>query len=98
MSHLQYADDTMICPNDHGILENWWMVLDIFLKASELSLNLDKTSLIGIHVAEDILQNMASRLGCKVEKLPVSYLGIPLGEILRRILFGSAHRQSEEKN
>lgn len=61
VSHLQYADDTIIfCPNEPGMIDRWWMFLDIFLKASGLTLNLRRT-LIWLHVEEVLLQTMANK-------------------------------------
>lgn len=80
ISHLQYADDTIIFyPNDDIMLENWWAVVKIFLLASGLYLILTKTSFIGINMEEKVLMAKAYAMGCRMEKLPFSNLGIPLG-------------------
>lgn len=48
-SHLQFLDDTLVfCKNGEDNLHKWWFFLKLFLKGAGLSLNLDKTSLIGI--------------------------------------------------
>lgn len=79
----------IFCPNETGLLDNWWMILNIFLQASGLSLNCGKTTLIGINVEEDALHTTACNLGCKVETLPFSYLGIPFGGTIERKSFGT---------
>lgn len=85
---ISHADDTIIfCPNQEGMLSNWWMVINIFLLDSSLSLNLKKTALIGINVEEEILRSTYSVYGCRVEEFPFSYLGIPLGGNHKSLLF-----------
>lgn len=66
ISHLQYADDTIIfCPGDYDCLRNWWDILNIFMLGPGLSINLSKTSLIGINVEVDEVKHHAASLGCK---------------------------------
>ena len=47
----------------------------------------EKTVLSGINLGNDVLSRMAGKLGCKMEKLPFLYLGLPLGGYPRQKLF-----------
>lgn len=77
---FNYVDDTLIfCQHSDGNLERWWMLLVFFLEGSGLSLNPEKTSLIGINVDREVLNRGADYLGCKTEELPFKYLEVPLG-------------------
>lgn len=49
-----------------------WEILNIFCAGSGLSLNVSNTSLIDV-------EEMVQPLGCKVEELPINYLGFLLG-------------------
>ncbi|KAA0047825.1 uncharacterized protein E6C27_scaffold133G00790 [Cucumis melo var. makuwa] len=50
---------------------------------------LGKSALCGVNVDEDELKLIAEKMGCSVEKMPFLYLGLPLGGIQDRLLFGS---------
>lgn len=51
LSMLQYADDTLIfCPDNELDIANWWDILKLIMAGTGLSLNMEKTSMIGINV------------------------------------------------
>lgn len=84
---LQYADDTLIfCHNDFEMLRSWWEIMTLVLTSAGLSLNLGKTSLIGINIDDNVVIDWANELQCRPESLPINYLGFPLG--------GNHHRKS----
>lgn len=86
VSHLQFADDTILfCNSDRVELENTKRILRYFQLLSGLKINFGKSSLCGIKVPTAIVRNLAQILGCKVEALPVKYLGLPLGANPSRI-------------
>lgn len=95
ISHLQYADDTIIlCPANSDFLGRWWDILNLLMAGAGMSLNLAKTSLVGINVDEDFLNQCAANLGCRLEKLPHKLSGISF----RRkssfsLLLGPSNRQ-----
>lgn len=89
ISHLQYADDTIIfCPNQEDFLANWWLVIGTFLCALGLSLNLAKIAVIRNNVETQDVLSYAGMFGYKTETLPFSYLGIRLGGNCRKVLLG----------
>lgn len=53
-------------------------ILMWFEAISELRINLDKSELISVGCVENV-KALAAELGCKVGRLPSSYLGLPLG-------------------
>lgn len=78
VTHLQFADDTIILLNAtkeevRGLL----IVLMIFEVLTGLKLNLDKNSLTSIG-ADDVVNDLALDLGCKIDVLPIMYLGMPI--------------------
>lgn len=67
LTHLQYVDDVLIFSPDLPDM----LVFGLFL-------NVGKTSLIGINCDEALVVQWI--LGCKMESLPCSFLGFPLGD------------------
>ncbi|XP_016195893.1 uncharacterized protein LOC107636936 [Arachis ipaensis] len=80
LSHLQFADDTVLfCPTEEETIKNYKRLLQCFELMSGLSINFDKSSLIPINCEHQWILSMCILLGCKEASLPVRYLGIPLG-------------------
>ena len=79
ISHLLYADDTLIfCEADFDQLKFLSWILMWFEAMSGLKINLAKSEIIPIGQVIN-LEGLASELGCKMRSLPTSYLGLPLG-------------------
>lgn len=78
VSHLQFADDTMIFCNAYicqiGYLR---CILRCFEMVSGLTINFAKSEMFQIGEVREI-EDLACVLGCKIGTLP-SYLGMPLG-------------------
>ncbi|XP_020265598.1 uncharacterized protein LOC109841134 [Asparagus officinalis] len=76
---LQFADDTLLfvrsSSKDISILK---AILYLFEDISGLSINYSKSSLIYFGRFSYKAHNLASSLDCKVEHLPIKYLGLPL--------------------
>ncbi|CAL5191793.1 unnamed protein product [Lathyrus oleraceus] len=87
---LQFADDTVLVCD--GSKENLWCIKTLlrgFELVSGLCINLKKSKLYGVHVEDFILESASSFLACKLEKIPFSFLGIPIGGNHRRRIFWS---------
>ncbi|XP_024640828.1 uncharacterized protein [Medicago truncatula] len=88
VSHLQFADDTLLIGN-----KSWANVralragLVLFEAMSGLKVNFHKSSLVGVNIYDSWLSEAASVLGCKVGKIPFLYLGLSIGGDPRRLLF-----------
>ncbi|XP_026384734.1 uncharacterized protein LOC113280306 [Papaver somniferum] len=79
ISHLQYADDTLIFLNaSEEEADNLVIILQIFEAITGLKVNFQKSSVISIG-ADNMVEAMAEILKCKVETLPLKYLGMPVG-------------------
>lgn len=77
---LQYADDTIVfCPYNSEIIDRWWEILNLIMVGSGLSLNLGKTSIVGINMCLEDVTVWVAKFGYQVDSLPISYLGYPLG-------------------
>lgn len=88
VSHLQFADDTLL------IGEKSWAnvralraVLSLFASISGLKVNYHKSSLVGVNIPESWLIEAASILNCKIGKVPFVYLGLSIGGDSRRLKF-----------
>ncbi|GJX51872.1 RNA-directed DNA polymerase, eukaryota, reverse transcriptase zinc-binding domain protein [Tanacetum coccineum] len=80
LSHLIYADDVIFIgewssSNAHNLL----CILRCFYLVSGLKINIHKSSIFGVCVSDDSVSNMAKVLGCGAFKLPLKYLGVPVG-------------------
>ncbi|RVW62021.1 hypothetical protein CK203_062421 [Vitis vinifera] len=77
--HLLFADDTFLFYKaNSGQLHYLSWVFLWFEAISGLKVNRDKSEVIPIGRV-DYLENIVSVLGCRIGKLPSSYLGLPLG-------------------
>lgn len=98
LSHLQYADDTIL------LGEKSWkniyaakFILKWFEIISGLSINFNKSKLICVNCPPQWTSEAARILQCKVENLPTSYLGLPVGSSHRRYSFWVPVIQRVEK-
>ena len=66
-------------------------ILIWFQAVSGLRINLTKSSMMPVgHL--DNLQLLAGVLGCKIESLPITYLGLPLGaKFKEKSYLGASH-------
>jgi hypothetical protein len=77
---IQYADDTLlIMPAEIGQIQHLKTLVLQFSDATSLRVNFNKTTMVPINVPLDTLENLANDFGCKIEALPFTYLGFPLG-------------------
>jgi hypothetical protein len=60
-------------------LANLKSILNQFSDATRLKVNYNKNSLVPINISKEEAQTLATSFGCKVESLPFTYLGLPLG-------------------
>ena len=78
VSHLLFADDTLdFCEasQDQMVYLSWLLMW--FEAISGLRINLDKSEILPVGRVEN-LEVLALEFGCKVGRLPTSYLGLPL--------------------
>ena len=79
ISHLLFADDTIIfCDNVCEQIVNLRGILIWFEAVSGLRVNLFKSSILPVGQVDN-LQPLVGVLGCSIDSLPSSYLGLPLG-------------------
>nr|GEW98038.1 hypothetical protein [Tanacetum cinerariifolium] len=80
LSHLLYADDAIFVGEwSHSNAYNLICLLRCFYMVSGLKINVHKSKLLGVNVPDEEVSNMALVLGCGVAKLPMMYLGVPVG-------------------
>ncbi|GKB50184.1 RNA-directed DNA polymerase, eukaryota, reverse transcriptase zinc-binding domain protein [Tanacetum coccineum] len=85
LSHMFYADDAVFvgqwCDDNINILTH---VLDCFYWASGLRINMSKSKIMGILVADDKVKSATTKLGCLMLNTPFSYLGTKVGGSMSR--------------
>ena len=81
VSHLLFVDDTLVfCDASQDPMAYLSWLLMWFEAILGLRINLDKSEILPVGRVEN-LEVLALEVGCKVGRLPISYLGIPLGAI-----------------
>ncbi|XP_026445476.1 uncharacterized protein LOC113346118 [Papaver somniferum] len=82
ISHLKFADDTIIFFKEtKEEVRKLLIILLLFEVLTGLKLNSEKSSITSIG-ADDIVQE----LGCKLDFLPITYLGMPIGAGRRSVV------------
>ena len=80
VTHLQFADDTLVFfqPKLEKVvsIKN---VLKSFEHMSGLKINYQKSIMCGVGMDVAAVQPLANALNCHIQKLPIKYLGLPLG-------------------
>ncbi|GKC61706.1 hypothetical protein Tco_1089304 [Tanacetum coccineum] len=85
-SHLQYVDDTIFFgewnkENSKSLL----CILKCFEEVSGLKVNYNKSKIYGVGVNDGDMAEMARWMGCGIGEFPFTYLGLPIGENMRRV-------------
>ena len=88
VSHLQFADDTLILgEKTWANMRGMRAVLLLFESLSGLKVNFSKSQLVGVNVEGSWLVEAARLLQCRVGHLPFVYLGLPIGGNTRHLSF-----------
>ncbi|GJZ73768.1 RNA-directed DNA polymerase, eukaryota [Tanacetum coccineum] len=86
VSHLQYADDTIIFGEwSRENTSNLMNVLKCFKEVAGLKINLNKSKIYDVGVERGELDTMAHFMRCSVGEVPFTYLGLPVGVNMRRV-------------
>lgn len=90
ISHLFLANDTLIfCGARHDQIRTLRVLLLCFEAISRLKVNLAKSEVISIGGGGvPNVESMNSILGCNICHLPMKYLGLLLGVLFNKYLFG----------
>lgn len=59
-------------------------VLRCFEVMSGLKINFHKSAMCGVRISDSEVKDFAEELNCKTQKLPMMYLGLPVGANPRR--------------
>jgi hypothetical protein len=79
LTHLQYADDTIIFLNmDDQTIINAKLLLYCFENMSGLRINYQKSEVFVVGNSEEEADRIADIFNCNIGKLPLKYLGVML--------------------
>jgi hypothetical protein len=88
VSHLQFADDTLLLgTKSWANVRALRTVLTFFADMYGLKVNFQKSLLVGINIGDSWLNEAASILNCKVGKILFLYLGLSIGGDPRKLAF-----------
>jgi len=96
---VQYADDTLLVLRaSQRELFKLKGLLESFAQSTGLRVNYKKSCLVPLNLSLEKAQLLAGVFGCKLESLPFTYLGLPLGTTKPRLEhFGSIMSKTERK-
>ena len=81
ISHLQFADDIFFfVEKEESSFKNLLTVVGLFCSVSGLKINMAKSTILGLRVADEIVASLVEWVGCEVGVWLTTYLGMPLGE------------------
>ncbi|XP_071718293.1 uncharacterized protein [Rutidosis leptorrhynchoides] len=87
ISHLQYADDTIFLGKwSFENIENLMKLLKCYEFSSGLKVNYGKSNLFRVCVDKNEVDLMASLFGCKTGSFPMTYLGLPIGANMKKLV------------
>jgi hypothetical protein len=76
---LQYADDTLIVlQGEVAAAQELKSILHRFSEATGLKINFSKSTMVPIHMEQQLIQQCTDILGCSLQTFPQNYLGLPL--------------------
>ncbi|XXG72211.1 hypothetical protein AAC387_Pa07g1359 [Persea americana] len=80
ITHLQFANDTILftSSNREEVLA-LRRILCCFQLVSRLKVNISTSLLVGIGCSKESTKELADIIGCKAGRLPILYLGLPIG-------------------
>jgi len=88
VSHLQFADDTLILGDNSWVnVRSLRAALMLFESLSRLKVNFSKSQLVGVNVTQSWLSKAVRVLNCRVGSIPFVYLGLPIGGNVRGLSF-----------
>ena len=88
VTHLQFADDTLIlAEKSWANVRSMHVVLILFESLFGLKVNFTKSQLVGVNVHESWINEAALVMRCKVKSIPFVYLGLPISGNVRLLSF-----------
>ncbi|KAJ9559906.1 hypothetical protein OSB04_005066 [Centaurea solstitialis] len=85
LSLLQFADDALIFGKwTNKNIVSLSKILNCFYEVSGLRINFSKSKLFGIGVSDSEVEAMATKIKCQSSSFPFTYLGLPVGENMRK--------------
>jgi hypothetical protein len=83
---IQYADDTIILLKaSQKELLCLKALLETFAQSTSLRVNFAKTGMIPINLTAEKTEIMVGVFGCKIQSMPFTYLGLPMGSTKQRV-------------
>lgn len=78
---MQYADDTILfIPQDNIFMINYKRWLECYDLMTGLEINFSKSALVSWNTNQEWIQSMSLIMERRTQKLPMKYLGVPIGK------------------
>ncbi|XP_024632636.1 uncharacterized protein [Medicago truncatula] len=87
LTHLQFADDTIIIGEKSLLNVRTMRAMLLFEEVLGLKVNFNKSMLTGINISESWLSEAALVMNCWRGTIPFIYLGLPIGGDSRKLSF-----------
>ncbi|XP_077254129.1 uncharacterized protein LOC143893065 [Tasmannia lanceolata] len=86
ITHLQFVDDTLVfIENEEAVVDNVMCLFRWFELVYGLRINFAKSKMVGINVDSEVVQRYANSIGCEAGSFPITYLGLPIVRIERKL-------------
>jgi hypothetical protein len=83
---IQYADDTIILMKaDQSQLLCLKATLETFAQSTGIRVNYSKSGIVPLNMSQGKVEIMTGVFGYKMQEMPFTYLGLPLGTIKPRV-------------
>lgn len=80
ITHLQFVNNMILFSSSNmEEIVLFIRILKSFEFSSGLRINLSKSRMVGVGCSEEVIRPPAACFSCKVSKLHLSYLGMPVG-------------------
>jgi hypothetical protein len=83
---IQYADDTIVLMKAYQRQSLCLKaILETFAQSTGLRVNYSRSGMVPLNMSQEKTEIMTSVFGCKMQEMPFTYLGLPMGTTRPRV-------------